>query len=145
METIYLDMPACISQSFKIHSVSPSKHYNSAQLQPCIWFMSHLARSSAPQGISSGASSALPGRWAIAILSLTRWCRRCQQGCCKSSAVWGFLGPHEYLDLKTSVRWNEQWQFIIVIKGKGSQKKLRSLEALWRVMWHECGPMKAAS
>lgn len=40
----------------------------------------------------------------------------------KMRYVWGFLGPHVYSDLKSSVRWNEQWQFIIVIKGKGSQK-----------------------
>lgn len=109
-------------------------------MKPCIWFMSHLARSSAPQGISSRASSAPPGP-----LPSCPWLAGAggaSKGAVNLLTVWGFLGPREYLDLKASVRWNEQWQFIIVIKGKGSQKKLRSLETLWRVTWHESGPMK---
>lgn len=109
-------------------------------MKPCIWFMSHLARSSAPQGISSRASSAPPGP-----LPSCPWLAGAggaSKGAVNLLTVWGFLGPGEYLDMKASVRWNEQWQFIIVIKGKGSQKKLRSLETLWRVTWHESGPMK---
>lgn len=50
--------------------------------------------------------------------------------------VWGFLGPRVYLDLKSSVRWNEQWRFIIAIKGEGSQKTSEA----WKVSEEDwCG------
>lgn len=61
--------------------------------------------------------------WAITILSLTCWCRTAvQEVPARMLYIWGFLGPPVCSDLKSSVRWNEQWQFIIVIKGEGSQK-----------------------